>query len=52
VVELLTRGRLADGDRVQELLGVAPVHSTPEVVGSLHEWAALQAGSVPPRPAV
>jgi len=45
VVELLTRGRLADGDRVQELLGMRPVHSTPEVVGSLHEWAALQPGS-------
>jgi len=45
VVELLTRGRLADGHRVRELLGVAPIHSTPEVVGSLHEWAALQPAS-------
>ena len=45
VIELLTRGRLADGDRVQELLGFSPVHTTPEVVGSLHAWAALQPGS-------
>lgn len=42
VVELLTRGRLADGDRARELLGVAPVHTTPEVVAHLHAWAALQ----------
>ena len=41
VIELLTRGRLADGDRVAELLGVAPTHTTPEVVGRLHEWAAF-----------
>ena len=41
VIELLTRGRLADGDRAAELLGVAPVHTTPEVVGRLHEWAAF-----------
>jgi UDP-glucose 4-epimerase len=45
VIELLTRGRLADGDRVQELLGFSPLHTTPEVVGSLHAWAALQPGS-------
>ena len=36
VIDLLTRGRLADGARTAELLGVTPVHSTPEVVGSLH----------------
>jgi len=40
VIELLTRGRLADGDRVRERLRVAPTHTTPEVVGHLHEWAA------------
>jgi UDP-glucose 4-epimerase len=41
VVELLTKGRLADGDRVRDLLGTAPRHTTPEVVAHLHEWAAL-----------
>lgn len=45
VVELLTRGRLADGDRVEELLGFVPRYATAEVVGRLHEWAALQPGS-------
>jgi UDP-glucose 4-epimerase len=38
VVELLVHGRLADGDRVQELLGVRPEHSTREVVRHVHEW--------------
>jgi UDP-glucose 4-epimerase len=45
VIELLTRGRLADGDRVEELLGTSPVHTTPEVVGHLHEWAAVHGGT-------
>ena len=39
VVELLTRGRLADGSRAHEVLGVVPTHSTVQVVGHLHEWA-------------
>lgn len=38
VIELFTRGRLADGDRVEELLGWRPVHTTEEVVRQLHEW--------------
>ncbi len=38
VVELLTSGRLADGSRVRERLGVAPRRGTIEVVGHLHEW--------------
>jgi UDP-glucose 4-epimerase len=39
VVELLVRGRLADGSRTAAVLGVAPVHTTPEVLAHLHEWA-------------
>jgi UDP-glucose 4-epimerase len=39
VVELLIHGRLADGGRADELLGVSPAHTTPEVMAHLHEWA-------------
>ncbi|HEY6533108.1 MAG TPA: NAD-dependent epimerase/dehydratase family protein [Acidimicrobiales bacterium] len=39
VVELLVRGRLADGAMAGEALGIAPRHTTPEVLGHLHEWA-------------
>lgn len=38
VVELLVKGRLADGDRALELLGVAPEHHTRDVVRHVHEW--------------
>ncbi len=44
VVELLTKGRLADGDRVGDLLGMEPKHTTPEVVAHLHEWATTHSG--------
>jgi len=37
--ELLTRGRLADGGRAEEVLGVAPTRTTPEVVRALYHWA-------------
>jgi UDP-glucose 4-epimerase len=39
VHELLTRGRVADGSRAGELLGVRPERSTPEVVEELYAWA-------------
>ena len=38
VVELLIRGRLAEGSRLPEVLGVVPEHSTAEVVRDVHEW--------------
>jgi UDP-glucose 4-epimerase len=39
VHELLTRGRVADGSRAFEHLGVRPERSTPEVVEELYAWA-------------
>ena len=39
VHELLTRGRVADGSRAGELLGVRPERSTPDVVEELYAWA-------------
>ncbi len=41
VVELLHRGRLVDGDRAKELLGVAPQHCTSEVIDRLFEWPSV-----------
>jgi hypothetical protein len=38
-VELLVRGRLADGDRASAILGVTPRWSTPEILAHLHDWA-------------
>lgn len=39
VVELLTRGRGADGALGQDALGLEPVRATEEVVRDLYEWA-------------
>ena len=39
VHELLTRGRVADGSRAFERLGLRPERSTPEVVEDLYAWA-------------
>ena len=39
VQELLTRGRVADGSRCHELLGVRPERSTPDVVEELYAWS-------------
>jgi UDP-glucose 4-epimerase len=39
VVELLLRGRGADGALGQAVLGLAPVRSTEQVVRDLYEWA-------------
>jgi UDP-glucose 4-epimerase len=41
VQELLVRGRVAEGARVAELLGVAPQRSTLEIVKELHDWATV-----------
>jgi UDP-glucose 4-epimerase len=41
VLEVLHRGRLADGSRAQQLLGVAPTVSTPEVIDRLYAWESV-----------
>ncbi len=39
VVELLVRGRVADGHRAQALLGVTPTRTVTDVVRELFDWA-------------
>ena len=41
VVETLHRGRLIDGGRAHELLGVAPTTTTSEVIDSLYAWPSV-----------
>ncbi len=41
VVELMHYGRLVDGGRSQELLGLVPASSTPEVIDRLYEWPSV-----------
>lgn len=41
VVELMHRGRLADGSRMRELLGITTLASTPEVIDRLHAWESV-----------
>ncbi|QYG91622.1 NAD-dependent epimerase/dehydratase family protein [Iamia sp. SCSIO 61187] len=41
VIELLTRGRGADGALGEEALGLAPARSTVDVVHDLYEWAEI-----------
>ncbi len=41
VIELLHRGCLVDGGRAEELLGIVPAHSTPEVIDRLYEWPSV-----------
>ena len=38
VMELMHRGRLADGGRIEELLGITPRATTPEVIDRLYAW--------------
>ena len=38
VAELMHRGRLADNSRMDELLGVRPISTTPEVIDHLYDW--------------
>ena len=41
VIELMHRGRLADGDRARELLGFTPALTTPEVIDHLYAWESV-----------
>jgi UDP-glucose 4-epimerase len=41
VVELMHRGRLADGARAREVLGFVPRLSTPEVIDHLYAWESV-----------
>ena len=39
LLELLSRGRTADGGRAREVLGVEPAHTTAEVIKAVYDWA-------------
>ncbi len=41
VLELMHRGRLADGGRAMEVLGVAPTNTTREVIDKLYSWPSV-----------
>ena len=41
VVELMHRGRLADGSTAREVLGFAPQRTTPEVIDQLFAWPSV-----------
>ena len=41
VIEVMHRGRLADGARAIEVLGSAPTFSTPEVIDHLYAWESV-----------
>jgi UDP-glucose 4-epimerase len=41
VRELLTRGRVADGGRVEDVLGMSPSYRTDDVVRDLFEWPSV-----------
>lgn len=41
VLEVLHRGRLADGSFAAEALGVTPTHSTPEIIDRLYAWESV-----------
>lgn len=41
VVELMHRGRLADGSRAREVLGFQPRLTTPEVIDHLYAWESV-----------
>ena len=41
VEETLRRGRLADNRRMQELLGIVPEQTTPEVIDDLYSWPSV-----------
>jgi UDP-glucose 4-epimerase len=41
VLELLTRGRVADGSRAPDLLGVRPQRTTPDVCDELYAWSEI-----------
>lgn len=41
VIELLIRGRVADGHHAERSLGIAPTRATPDVVRELYDWASV-----------
>ena len=41
VLEMMHRGRLADGGRALEVLGVAPTNTTREVIDKLYSWPSV-----------
>lgn len=41
VLELIRRGRTADGSRIAEALGFTPAHSTQAVCAELYEWGTV-----------
>ena len=41
VLELMHRGRLANGSRALEVLGIAPTNSTSEVIDKLYSWPSV-----------
>ena len=41
VIEVMHRGRLADGSRAIEVLGSAPANSTPQVIDHLYAWESV-----------
>ncbi|MFM7046055.1 MAG: hypothetical protein ACKOYG_11005, partial [Ilumatobacteraceae bacterium] len=41
VAEVMHRGRLADGSRQFDVLGISPQHSTPEVIDNLYQWESI-----------
>ena len=41
VLEMMHRGRLADGRLQEEVLGVAPQRSTPEIIDRLYQWESV-----------
>ncbi|MEI7547482.1 MAG: NAD-dependent epimerase/dehydratase family protein, partial [Actinomycetota bacterium] len=47
VIELMHRGRLADGARAAEVLGFTPALSTPDVIDHLYAWeSVVRIGSI------
>jgi UDP-glucose 4-epimerase len=47
VIELMHRGRLADGGRAEALLGIKPRATTSEVIDRLYRWESVV--RVPPQ---
>jgi UDP-glucose 4-epimerase len=41
VIELFTRGRTADGAHARAVLGVAPTHTTREIVEDMYHWPSV-----------
>ena len=47
VIEVMHRGRLADGARAVDVLGCGPVNSTLQVIDNLYAWeSVVRIGSI------